>query len=227
MRRRILLLLIFVFSVIWLWNCSDGSGGASKCSNFVPQKLEGDYIKRFQQSTLNEINLVRQCPNDYITQRLGENLQSYSQCYRGDNGLTEDLKKHVAISTPLTLDDKINSASMKYAKFLHDNNKFGHFENGSPSDRCQAEGYPSCGENLASYGSTQGFTEKYWNAQIDAERSGKSFVLQLLIDCDYPGVGHRKNILKTSYKKLGSGYYQGLDPRGLLKHLHVQNFGTQ
>lgn len=224
MKRKILLVLI---SALWLWNCSGSGGGVGSKSSLKSIEISTADLQSFRTAVLNDLNLVRQTPGQYVTDRLGANLPNYQKCNGGDNGLAVELGG-TAAKGALALDNRLNTTATKYARFLHENDKFGHYENGNPGDRCKAEGYPvACGENLAYQASTPDYTEKYFNPEKDPDLAGKNFVLQLLVDCGVADLGHRKVILNNIYIKVGVGYNKGFDSGGLLKHMHVQNFGDR
>lgn len=207
-------LLLSVLSVIWLWNCS-GSSGNSGAST---------YIEKFRKTVLNEINLVRQKPNTYITERLGANLKDYIQCTSGavDNGLAIKLGG-TAPTTPLVFDDKLNQSAQKYAQFLQQNNKDGIDWEGGPDSRCRAEGYSQgCKENVV----VRVKSSKNKTAKENPEIAAQDLVLELLLDCRQLNEPNRTNILNTGHKKLGVGYAEGT-AQGQFTFRHVQDFGTQ
>ena len=168
----------------------------------------------FQDAMLAEINLARTQPVKYATQRLTGEYNSGT-----DNGAYNDLISLSAVSA-LTLNDLLTTSATKYAKYMADNNVFGHTENGTPQSRAQAEGYTgSVGENIAagSYPS--------YNADSDPNGAAIAFVKLLIIDTGISGVGHRKNILSSSYKVVGIGFYQNTASK--FDNYLVQDFGTK
>jgi len=92
---------------------------------------------------------------------------------------------------PLTLDAKLSEVAMLKAKDMYDNNYFDHQSPtyGSPFDMMRANGitYNTAGENIAK---GQRTPEEVMNAWMNSE-------------------GHRKNILNSSFTKIGVAYYNG------------------
>ncbi len=111
----------------------------------LPSCNENEYIgKGFGQESLNEVNFIRSNPSGYAEARL---KGPYNDGV--DNGAYNDIKNRGSVPT-VELEDKLISAAKKYAQFLAENNVMGHYENGEPPDRCEAEGYIYfSGENLA------------------------------------------------------------------------------
>jgi len=168
----------------------------------------------FKDAMLAEINFARTKPADYANQRLKSDYNSGT-----DNGAYNDLTSRSAVNA-LALNDLLTSSATKYAKYMADHNVFGHTENGTPQSRAQAEGYTgSVGENIAagSYPS--------YNAESDPNGAAIAFVKLLIIDTGISGVGHRKNILNSSYKVVGIGFYRNTASK--FQNYLVQDFGTK
>lgn len=168
----------------------------------------------FKDAMLAEINFVRTKPADYANQRLKSEYNSGT-----DNGAYNDLTSRSAVNA-LTLNDLLTTSATKYAKYMADNNVFGHTENGTPQSRTEAEGYTgSVGENIAagSYPS--------YNAESDPTGAAIAFVKLLIIDTGISGVGHRKNILNGSYRVVGIGFYRNTASK--FDNYLVQDFGTK
>jgi len=198
--RKILMFFAAVSFVLSLSSCDgdDGGGGYSD----------------FQEELIDEINYARTDPSDYADNRL-------KSCYDAgtDNGAYTELKSTASMSA-LELQERLCAASQKYAEFLANNNVFGHYEKGTPSERCIAEGY-SCysGENIAAASSIT------HNAENDPELAAKGFVLQWIIDSGVSGVGHRKNILNSTHTHMGGGFCR--DTSSIYYNYAVQDFGRE
>lgn len=169
--------------------------------------------QEFNQYVLEQVNLIRTQPQAYAEMYLKENYQSNK-----DNGAYLDIRSRSAL-LPLTLNDKLEKTASKYAKFLAENNKFGHYENGTPSERCEMEGYEHySGENIAAASSNDR------NADIDAESAAIEFIKQLVIDEGVENLGHRENIMSTQHKVMGIGFAN--NPKATYKNYFVQVFGS-
>ncbi len=170
----------------------------------------------FEEAMLNEVNFARTKPKVYAKYRLKAYYDNGT-----DNGACYELMYHKAVPA-LELQNQLCKAAQKYAQYMAVNNVWGHYENGNPSDRCKAEGYKNymyVGENIAcGYGSGQ-------NAEVDFKKAAIVFVRQLIIDKDVPSLGHRKNIMRTSYNQLGVGFYR--NESADYKNYVVQDFGSQ
>ena len=93
---------------------------------------------------------------------------------------------------PLALNAKLTAAAKEYAEFLARTGKFGHSEEGSPSQRIRKQGYSfrAMGENIAK---GQGTAESAVNSWMHSD-------------------GHRRNILNKGFKEVGFGVAR--DPKG-------------
>ncbi len=167
----------------------------------------------FRNKMLEEINFVRTFPSEYADTRL---ISQYSN--GEDNGAYLELKGQTPLSS-LTLNSKLIRAADKYAMYLAENSVFGHYEDGTPSERSAREGYGYCsGENIAAG------SYSYLNINNDPETAAIEFVLMWIIDKDVAGVGHRKNILGVNHKVMGVGYH--FDSESHYGNYAVQDFGS-
>lgn len=109
--------------------------------------------------------------------------------------------------------------------------------NGSkPSDRAQAEGYPSTyvGENIYAGGSTpENAFEGWMNSEGHHSRAAENIAAGRSTPEDtvkgwMNSPGHRKNILTPDYQEIGVGYYFLANDMGDVnyKHYWTQVFGT-
>ena len=106
---------------------------------------------------------------------------------------------------PLTRNAQLTTAAREHAQDMGDNNYFSHdgLDGSTPFDRIQDAGFTGSpqGENIAAGQSTPAEVVNGWmNSQ-----------------------GHCKNIMLSSFKYLGVGYYYTAS--GQYHHLWVQNFG--
>jgi uncharacterized protein YkwD len=194
-------LIFFSIFVLFFLNSCDDENSVDPIIN-----------QEFNEFVLQEVNFARTDPQGYAEQRLNESFQTSN-----DNGAYLDLKSRNGVH-PLELNDELNNAASKYAKYLADNNRFGHFENGSPDDRAEAEGYNrGIGENIAANSSFS------YNAENDPQLSAINFVRFLIIDNAVPDLGHRVNILKEDYISLGVGFSRNENADYV--NYFVQNFG--
>ena len=168
----------------------------------------------FQNELLDEVNYVRTSPADYAETR----LLSYYQAGT-DNGAYLDIGSRDALGS-LEIENRLCSAASKYAEYLADNNVFGHYEDGTPGERCEREGYSYySGENIAAG------SYSYLNGQEDAETAAIEFVLMWIIDEGVPGVGHRENIMNESHTHMGAGFVHNTSSDYI--NYAVQDFGRE
>jgi uncharacterized protein YkwD len=187
--------------------------GISGCSNNKNNSSNSTSLA-FQQAILAEINYARTNPSGYATKR----LTSYNSAGT-DNGAYDELQSRTAVDA-LKLQSPLNTAASDYAEYLAENNILSHNAKGTPSSRASAAGYSySVGENIAA-----GSLEEL-NANSDPSGAAIAFVLMLVIDKGVSGVGHRNNILSSSYKKLGVGFSR--NTYSTYVNYLVQDFGTQ
>jgi hypothetical protein len=100
---------------------------------------------------------------------------------------------------PLTFNVKLYKAAIAHSKDMADNEYFAHNSQGTnktPAQRVEDQGYDylRTGENLAYTATT---------ASIDKGESSIKLHGDLFIDEDYPGRGHRVNILSPKFKEVG------------------------
>ena len=163
---------------------------------------------------LDEINHIRTDPSGYAETRLKSYYDSST-----DNGAYTDIKSRNAVGS-LELQDQLCSAASKYAQYLAENNVFGHYENGSPAERCEAEGYDYySGENIGAG------SYSYYNAEDDPVTAAEEFIVMWVIDMNVQGVGHRENIMSSTHKKLGAGFFRDTD--STYENYAVLDFGYQ
>ena len=156
---------------------------------------EIDTATTFQTATAEELNFARTAPADYAEDRLKDDYDAGT-----DNGAYLDMKGRVPVPA-VSLQAQLNRAAMDYAEYLADNNVFGHEENGTPVDRCEAAGYYYfSGENLAA-GNFPGL-----DAAVNPEEAARGFVKMLIIDEGVPDLGHRDNIMSQFHRSVGIGY---------------------
>ena len=169
--------------------------------------------ERFRNKMLEELNFARTTPLLYAEERLRSDYEN-----KTDNGSYLELKKTSPVNA-ITLNQNLTEAADDYSKYLAVNNKWGHYENGSPSERCEAAGYDNfSGENIAAAG--------YFSHNIEnnPEEAAIEFMLQWIIDEGVPGVGHRKNILSNQHNVVGIGYHS--DESSNYTNYSVQDFGS-
>ena len=209
--KRCLLYLIPVLFMLTINIGCGGSGDSSDSSLSVPPPSN---FTLFQESILDEINFIRTDPSGYAEVR----LKSYHDSGT-DNGAYTDIKSRNA-EEPLELQSQLCSAASKYAQYLAENNVFGHYENGSPAERCEAEGYDYySGENIGAG------SYNYYNAEDDPATAAEEFIVTWVIDMNVAGVGHRENIMSNTHKKLGAGFFR--DISSTYENYAVLDFGYQ
>jgi hypothetical protein len=168
----------------------------------------------FQEETLNEVNFVRTDPDGYAETRLKSYYDNGT-----DNGAYLDIKSYNSRES-LELNEKLCRAAEDYAQYLADNNAWGHYENGTPSSRCQNAGYEYySGENIAAG------THSYYNADESPQDAAIAFVLAWIIDEDVPSLGHRINMMSTGHTELGVGFARNTS--SAYQNYAVQDFGSQ
>ncbi|MFP4564570.1 MAG: CAP domain-containing protein, partial [Spirochaetia bacterium] len=130
-----------------------------------------------------------------------------------------DMKSRQAVPA-VSLQDQLTRAAMGYAEYLADNDVFGHEENGTPVDRCEAEGYfHFSGENLAA-GNSLGM-----DGANNPDEAAIVFVRLLIIDEGIPDVGHRVNIMLSVHRSVGIGYAKNFNSDYV--NYTVQDFGSR
>ncbi len=218
--KKLYLLLILTLLLTLLVSCDTPVGNTETdtdaTSDESTENPDEDLSleERFRNKMLEELNFARTTPSLYAEERL---LTDYEK--NTDNGSYLDLKNTSPVNA-ITLNQDLTEAADGYSKYLAVNNKWGHYENGSPSERCEAAGYDNfSGENIAAAGY---FSH---NIENDPENAAIEFILQWIIDEGVAGVGHRKNILSTSHNVVGIGYHY--DSSSTYKNYSVQDFGSK
>jgi len=180
-------------------------------SSELSQPDENEIV--FREKTLEEINFVRTSPSEYAIERLDDQYKS-----NNDNGAYEDLLTQEEQS-PLVLNSQLTLAADKYSQFLATSGGWSHTEDGTPSERCEREGYHSfSGENIAAG------SHSHFSIESNPEEAAIQFVVLLIIDEGVEGVGHRKNILGSSHKSVGIGFHY--DAQSNYVNYSVQDFGS-
>ena len=209
-KRCLIYLIPFLFMLTINLGCA-GSGDSSDSS--LSASSPSDFTL-FQESILDEINFIRTDPSGYAEARLKSSYDSGT-----DNGAYTDIRSRNA-EEPLELQGQLCGAVSKYAQYLAENNVFGHYENGSPAERCEAEGYDYySGENIGA-----GFYN-YYNAEDDPATAAEALIVMWVIDMNVDGVGHRENIMSSTNKKLGAGFFR--DISSTYENYAVLDFGYQ
>jgi uncharacterized protein YkwD len=209
--RKCLLCLILV---LFMLTINTGCSGSGDSSDFSSSDSSPSDFTLFQESILDEINYIRTDPSGYAEIR----LKSYNDSGT-DNGAYTDIRSRSA-EEPLELQDQLCSAASKYAQYLAENNVFGHYENGDPAERCEAEGYDYySGENIGAG------SYNYYNAENDPVTAAEAFIVMWVIDMNVVGVGHRENIMSSTHKKLGAGFFRDTD--STYENYAVLDFGYQ
>ncbi len=204
-------LLYFTILVVLFASCK-------KDDNNDVDKGKSTNIEKFAEKFLADVNFARTNPSGYAD----EVLKPYYDKGK-DNGAYSDLKSRSSVGA-LTANKTLEAVAEKYAKFLAENNKMGHNENGSPSERAVAGGYNYwSGENLAA-GYTSGNADTdIKNADTNPEKSARGFVAQLIIDEGVASLGHRKNIMSSSHKVMAVGFFRS--ESSTYRNYVVQEFG--
>lgn len=206
--------LIYFVPVLFILTINIGCSGVGDSSDSLPLDPFSSDFTLFQESILDEINYIRTDPSGYAEIRLKSYFDSGT-----DNGSYTDIKSR-NVEEPLELQGQLCSAASKYAQYLAENNVFGHYENGSPAERCEAEGYDYySGENIGAG------SYNYYNAKDDPATAAEALIVKWVIDMDVDGVGHRENIMSSTHKKLGAGFFRDTD--STYENYAVLDFGYQ
>lgn len=206
--------LIYFVTVLFILTINIGCSVSRYSSDSLPSEPFSSDFTLFQESILDEINYIRTDPSGYAEIRLKSYFDSST-----DNGAYTDIKSRNA-EEPLELQGQLCSAASKYAQYLAENNVFGHYENGSPAERCEAEGYDYySGENIGAG------SYNYYNAEDDPATAAEALIVKWVIDMDVDGVGHRENIMSSTHKKLGAGFFRDTD--STYENYAVLDFGYQ
>ncbi|MCT4637576.1 MAG: CAP domain-containing protein [Bacteroidales bacterium] len=175
-------------------------------------------IEKFSEKFLSDVNFARTNPSGYAA----EVLKPYYDKGQ-DNGAYNDLKSRNSVGA-LVGNKTLEAIADKYAKFLAENNKMGHNENGSPAERAVAGGYNYwSGENLAAGYTSGNAATDIKNANTNPEKSAREFVAQLIIDEGVASLGHRKNIMSSTHKVMAVGFYRS--ESSSYRNYVVQEFG--
>lgn len=224
LNRKILFIIVF-FIILALISCNlanvgsnsgSGSGSDSESNSGSDDNSDIPYtFTLFQQKMLEEVNYVRSDPTGYSETRLRSFFDAGT-----DNGAYNDIRIRSAVNV-LELNGRLCTAASKYAQYLAENDATGHFANGTPEERCVAEGYNFySGENWAAG------THAYLNAEVDPEDAAIQFVILWLIDDFDPiELGHRNNIMNSTHKKIGIGFYRHIP--STWDNYSVQDFGSK
>ena len=206
--------IIYLIPVLFMLAIKIGCSGSIDSSDSSPSDPFSSDFTLFQESILDEINYIRTDPSGYAEIRLKSYYDSST-----DNGAYADIKSRDA-EEPLDLQEQLCSAASKYAHYLAENNVFGHYENGSPAERCEAEGYDYySGENIGAG------SYNYYNAEDDPATAAEALIVMWVIDMGVVGVGHRENIMSSTHKKLGAGFFRNTD--STYENYAVLDFGYQ
>ena len=123
---------------------------------------------------------------------------------------------------PLKFNILLARAARGHSQDMIDNNYFAHegSDGSTPAERCATEGYSDgTGENLSAINSPEPLTLMSINPALAMHDD-------LFIDYDYPGRGHRINMLKDNYKDVGVGILlEGFDPSFEYGSVVTCNFG--
>lgn len=236
--------LIYEYASIYLMNPEMWDRIISKtlqnASNYeIPQEIviEEEYqqperlyydpnVQRFSKEIIQEINYVRQQPQNYIPflynrlekfkdefiYKLSDDSDSYLKSKEGKKAiiqLIEQLKITEALS-PMTISSYLEVAAMDHGSDISQNNIFSHTSSNGASIKDRVERYclwrGSLGENM-DFGSN----------------NARDIVINLLIDDGVPSRGHRKNILSPDYKVLGAA----IGPHSMFQYCCVINFSCK
>jgi uncharacterized protein YkwD len=140
------------------------------------------YLTVLEKEAIMYINLARLYPNDFARIELAnyngtKKYGDYLKKSKYKTSLKATLNKMKPVEA-LLFDNDLYENAKCYAKEMGDKGTEGHTRK-----ICKKENYAEC----CSYGM----------------ETGKDIVMQLLIDHDVAGLGHRKICLDSSYKKIG------------------------
>jgi len=206
--------LFYLIPVLFMLTINIGCSGSGDLLNSSRSDPSPSDFTLFQESILDEINYIRTDPSGYAEIRLKSYYDSNT-----DNGAYTDIKSRNAVE-PLELQDQLCNAASKYAQYLAENNVLGHYENGNPVERCEAEGYDYySGENIGAG------SYNYYNAEDNQATAAEALIVMWVIDMNVDGVGHRENIMRSTHKKLGAGFFRDTDSN--YENYAVLDFGYQ
>ena len=207
------LFALWIFAVfIFLSSCGSLSSPASKHVPSNDNEIHNPIVK----DILTELNRVRRNPKKYAEEEIKPRLKYFDGKFykapgqipiltnEGASAVQEciDVLMKIKPMELLELEKGLCSAAQWLADDQAKTGKTGHYgsDGSSPFERMNRYGKVliTAGENCA-YG----------------PKTGKEIVAQLLIDDGVPGRGHRINILKPEFKKVGIGYNdEGKAPYG-------------
>ncbi len=186
-----LLKAIFIVTSLLFASCSDGGGDGSGESANVLEGIGNDVIA--------EINLARTNPSAYAANYIVPYRNSFTtntsyvkngityQTHEGINAVNECITymQNASPRSALTVKDGLCKAARDHAVSQAPTGQIGHTgpDGSTLASRIHKYGtYSSCGENI-SYGFT----------------NPRDIVIQLLVDDNVPGRGHRTNIMEPNY----------------------------
>jgi Ca2+-binding RTX toxin-like protein len=144
-------------------------------------------------------------------------------------GLNEGVPAGNTISTtskqPLAMNDQLLAAARGHSQSMIDNDYFAHddpFTGTDPFDRMVQAGYnfSTAGENIAFRGTTGTLTQAM---QLMLHQD-------LFVDEDYPGRGHRTNLLDSDFQEVGVGMATGVYTEGAQSYnaaMLTEDFATR
>ena len=160
--------------------------------------------------------LAAVAPNDY-EQFLVELINRgradpVAEASRYGVALNEGVPSEDTISTtakqPLAINPNVTDAARDHSQWMIDTNTFSHTGQGgsNPQDRMTDAGYVftgswTWGENIATNGSS---------GSINAATETANAHRNLFVDENYPGRGHRVNLMSNSFREIGAGVVTGL-----------------
>jgi YD repeat-containing protein len=112
---------------------------------------------------------------------------------------------------PLRFNELLHRAAIGHSLDMIENNYFAHdgSDGSTPAERCAAEGYVGgTGENIAAESSSI--------PPADLVKTSRDLHDALFIDYNYPGRGHRVNMLREGWKEVGVGFRPGSVNAGVL-----------
>lgn len=202
-------LILFVCALLSLCSCktTDTFNGINKDAQSSNTGTSGTGYTALAEEVLAELNFVRTNPKKYAQDVLTPRLQAFNGNIYAEPGKTPletqegaaPVKECIKILNntqpvaPLSLEQGLCLSAQWLADDQARNELLGHTgsDGSSPSIRMNRYGTWGilCGENCA-YGSA----------------TAREIVAQLLIDDGVPDRGHRTNILKKEFRKVGFGF---------------------
>ena len=201
MGKKLYTLAILLMALaVSLFSCATGNNIA------VPDTSLSD-TRELAEQIVRELNYVRTNPRRYATEVLEPRLKYFDGDMYGESGkvrlLTQEgitplqecirVLKDTAVAEPLTLETGLCRSAQWLANDQACTGGMGHTGSDGSDLVTRINRYGTwgilCGENCA-YGSI----------------TARDIVVQLLIDDGVPSRGHRINILKQEFKKVGIGF---------------------